>query len=201
MIDEEGVVQEDVQYTTPDGQVNLYVGDGTTALTEGGEPLQFIEVQKVCEGLPPPPPGAIRLGCAYDFGPDGATFDPPITITLSYNPASIPEGVAEEDLFVAFYDVSTGQWVVLPSTVDTENNTITVKVSGFTKFAVYSPALTPTPTPTETPTPTPPAEDEANNWLIIGPIIAVILIGIVVYWWLRRRGKSEESEGSESQAE
>ena len=193
------MVQEDVQQSAFDGTLEINVGDGTTALTEGGEPLQSIEVQKVCEGLPPPPPGAIRLGCAYDFGPDGATFDPPITITLNYDPASIPEGVAEEDLFVAFYDVSTGQWVVLPSTVDTENNTITVEVSGFTKFAVYSPA--PTPTPTETPTPTPPAEGEANNWLIIGPIIAVILIGIVVYWWLRRRGKSEESEESESQAE
>ena len=192
------MVQEDVQQSAFDGTLEVSVGDGTTALTEAGEPLQSIEVHKVCEGLPPPPPGAIRLGCAYDFRPDRATFEPPITITLSYNPASIPEGVAEEDLFVAFYDVSTGQWVVLPSTVDTENNTITVEVSGFTKFAVYSPAPTPTPTPTETPTPTPPAEDEANNWLIIGPIIAVILIGIVVSWWLRRSGGSEESEESES---
>lgn len=189
-------MQADIQYTTSDGQVNLYVGSGTKAQTEGDEPLQSIVVQKICEGLPPPPPGAIRLGCAFDFGPDGATFDPPITITLNYDPASIPEGVAEEDLFIAFYNVPTGQWVTLPSTVDTEDNTVTVEVSGFTMFAIYSPATTPTPTPTP-----PPAEGETNIWVIIGPIIAVILIGIVVYWWLRRRGKSEESEESESQAE
>jgi len=33
----------------------------------------------------------------YDLGPDGATFDPPITLMIMYDPDEIPEGYNEED--------------------------------------------------------------------------------------------------------
>jgi hypothetical protein len=198
-VDEEGVVQEDVQQSTFYGWLAISVDSGTEALTEGQEPLQEITIEEICFGFPPPPANAYVVGCVYDFGPEGATFDPPITITLNYDPGLIPEGVAEEDLVIALYDAATGQWTVLPSIVDTENNTITAQVSEFTMFAVYSAAPAPTPTPTPTPTPPPatptptptPAEEVGTNiGVIIGPIIAVILIALIAYWWLKRRGEA-----------
>ena len=193
------MVQQDVQQSAFYGWLEISVDSGTEALTEGQEPLQEITIEEICFGFPPPPANAYVVGCAYDFGPEGATFDPPITITLNYDPGLIPEGVAEEDLVIALYDAATGEWTVLPSIVDTENNTITAQVSGFTMFAVYSPAPpapTPTPTPTPppatpTPTPTPAEEDGAPVGAIVGGIIGgLIILGLIVYFVMRRRGEA-----------
>ncbi len=44
--------------------------------------------------VPPTPPEDFSvIGLVYDFGPNGATFDPPITLTITYDPALIPEGL------------------------------------------------------------------------------------------------------------
>ena len=93
---------------------------------------------------PPPPEDRSIIGLAYDFGPDGATFDPSITLTRSYDPNDIPEGVAEEDLVLAWYDEAADKWVELDCAVDTENNTITASIEHFTTFAIIG-MVTPTP--------------------------------------------------------
>ena len=184
-------VQHDIVYSVLDGQAVLTIAKGTTALTATGGPLHSISVVEVCFGYPPPPAGAYIIGCAYDYKPDGATFIPPITMTLKYDPGKVPAGFDESKLVIAFYDTATSMWVVYPSVVDTVNHTITARISHFTLFAVYAaaPAATPTPTPTiaPTPTPTPGACDELNTWVIIGSVIAVIVIGLAAYSFLRKR--------------
>jgi len=194
-VDDEGVVQEDVEESVFFGMVDISIGDGTIALTEDGEPLQEITVEEICFGFPAPPAGAYVVGCVYDFLPDGATFDPPITITLHYDPGQVAAlGLAEENLKIALYNAATGEWQVLDSIVDTENNIITAEVSEFTMFAVYSPApaATPTPTPvpvTPTPTAAPGEEGGANVGAIVGGIIGgLIVIALIVYFIMRRRG-------------
>jgi len=191
-VNDDGVVQEDVAYDAGDDTLSAHIASGTVAKDATGKALETITVDLVCFGYPPPPANAYVIGCAYDFGPEGATFDPPITITLKYDPGLIPAGIAETDLCIAYYDQSKGKWVKLVSTVDTVNKVITAEVSGFTMFAVYAeapaPTETPTPPPTATPTPTPEPEAGTNIGVIIGPIIAVIIIGIVAYLLLRRRG-------------
>ena len=50
---------------------------------------------------------------------------PPITLTWSYDLAVIPEGIAAENLVIAYY--VDGEWIELEScVVDTESMTITV---------------------------------------------------------------------------
>ena len=47
-------------------------------------------------GLPteePPIPGT-----AFDFGPDGIVFEEPVTLTIGYDQANVPQGVPEEEL-------------------------------------------------------------------------------------------------------
>jgi hypothetical protein len=177
VIDEEGVIRESVTYRTDDGALEIEIGAGTTALKADGEPLQAITVKMVCDNIPPPPVGAYIIGCVYDLGPDGATFDPPITVRLYYDPDKVPEGIAEKDLVIAYYNVSTQQWVVLPSTVDTDTHTITAETDHLTLFAVYAEAAAGGP------------EGEAGTsiWIIVGPVIAVIVLGIVAYWLLKRK--------------
>jgi hypothetical protein len=90
----------------------------------------------IMDDPPPPPADANVIGLAYNFEPSGATFDPPVTLEYTYDPANIPEGVAEKDLVVAWYNAETGEWVELDCVVDTENHTITASVPHFTTFAI-----------------------------------------------------------------
>lgn len=135
-----------VTATSEDELCTLTIPRGTVGLTEELEPLD--EITMVMKDEPPPPPEDVHIvGLAYDLGPDGATFDTPITLEYTYDLGDIPEGVAEEDLVIAYYDEEAGKWVELPSTVDPETNTITASVSHFTTFAIIARRPVPPPPP------------------------------------------------------
>ena len=117
-----------------DGICRLTIPAGTVGLTEELEPLTIITML-IMDDPPTPPEHAHVIGLFYDFQPSGATFEPPVTLTFSYDPADIPEGIAEEDLVIAYYDQKAGKWVNLEGTVDPGRNTITASISHFTAFA------------------------------------------------------------------
>ncbi len=135
-VSDDGAFTETVVAESFDGKVELTIDEGTIGLVEG-EPLSEISMTEM-EEPPAPPTDSSVIGLVYDFGPDGATFDPPITLTFNYDPALIPEGVAEENLAIAMWDAEAGEWVNLVSTVDPEANTTTAKVSHFTAFTVLA---------------------------------------------------------------
>ncbi|GAI46454.1 unnamed protein product, partial [marine sediment metagenome] len=113
-----GVFTQDVTAESEDGKVALTIEEGTIGLTEEGEPLSEISITEV-EDPPPPPADASIVGLTYELGPDGATFDPPITLTFTYDPDEIPAGVSEEDLVIAIWDADAGVWIELEGcTVD-----------------------------------------------------------------------------------
>ncbi len=211
-IDSEGVIQETFTATSEDGKLTLTIEEGTIALDKDGEPLSSL-MADVDPSPPDPPEGGNIIGLAYDFGPDGATFEPPITFAWSYDPDALPEGVAEEDLVIAYYDEDAGEWVELDCVVDTENNTITASVSHFTTFAVIARAappppeeeeVAPAPPEEEEVVPAPPEEEEVVpppeeeevvpevpapiNWPLIGGIIAaVVVVALLIYFLVIRR--------------
>ncbi len=157
IITEEGVFTESATAGSEDGRVELTIDEGTTGLTAEGEPLSEITVD--WEPDPAAPSADVRIiGFAYDLGPDGATFDPSITIAFTYDEADIPEGVDEEDLVIEFWDEDVGEWVSLECTVDPATNTITASVSHFTAFAItaYVPPVVPAPPVPAPPVPAPP---------------------------------------------
>jgi hypothetical protein len=88
---------------------------------------------------------------AYSFGPTGSQFNPPINITLAFDPATLPPGTRVNKLQVAWWDGT--KWTKLSSVVDLATNTITAQVSHFTDFAIIgeqeatSPAAPPPPAP------------------------------------------------------
>ena len=137
-VDENGAFTEEVIAESEDGNVGLTIDEGTTGLTEDGEPLSEISIIEM-EEPPAPPEDSSIIGLTYDIGPDGATFDQPITITLSYDPDEIPEGVNEEDLVIAMWDEDAGEWVILEGcTVDPVTHTVTAPVSHFTVFSIIA---------------------------------------------------------------
>ena len=136
-IDSSGIVQETVEFTSPSGEVTITIPEGTMALDEEGEPLTELTAE-TSENPPPPPEDTTVIGLSYDFGPDGATFNPPLSLTFTYDPDTLPEGVSAEDLVIAFYDTAAGEWVTLVSVVNTETNTITASVSHFCCFSLVA---------------------------------------------------------------
>ncbi|GAI91266.1 unnamed protein product, partial [marine sediment metagenome] len=135
LIDSEGKILKTIEATSEDGNLTITIPEDTIALDKHGKPLSTLTTE-VDPSPPDPPEGANIIGLVYDFGPSGATFAPPITFTWSYDPDDLPEGVAEEDLVIAYYDEDAGEWVECECTVDTETHTITASVSHFTIFAI-----------------------------------------------------------------
>ncbi|MFC1966544.1 CARDB domain-containing protein, partial [Chloroflexota bacterium] len=123
---------------SPDNKSKLTIDEGTKGLTREGNPLTRIAITEMGEP-PAPPENSSTVGLTYDLGPDGASFDPPIALTLTYEENQIPPGVAEEKLSIATWDESASEWVMLTgSTVDPETNTITAPVSHFTAFSILA---------------------------------------------------------------
>ncbi|MCJ7654043.1 MAG: hypothetical protein MUO97_01875 [Dehalococcoidia bacterium] len=114
--------------SSADGAVKLILKANTTVSIQG----QSLTVTK--ETSPPSLPADTKLIVAYKFSPDNATFEPPLTLTLKYDLAALPAGVAESGLFIAYWDGS--KWSALSSSVDTQAKVMTAQISHFSVFAI-----------------------------------------------------------------
>jgi len=161
-ISDTGEIQESIEIssTLPGGKVTISINDGTIALDNDGNPLTNLTSD--ANLTPPPAPEDCTVYIACNFGPDGATFDPPIVLTFEYTPADLPENTDEESLVIAFYDSSVGEWVLLDSEVDTVNHTITASVSHFTPFAILVPQVESAP-PETPPSALPDSDSEEDS--------------------------------------
>ena len=178
-------------------EFNLVIPAGTLMLDANGNPLAEICFELL--STPPVPEGWSMVGRAIEFEPSGATFDPALTMTINYNPANVPEGASESDIVLAYYDGA--KWVHLGTTVNAAADTATASISHFTPFALLvelpppppepapppapEPAPAPAPAPPPPPPPAPPAEPASMWWIWV--IVGVVVVGIVVWIFMRRR--------------
>ena len=141
VVTEEGVFTEAVTTESEGGRGKLTIEKDTVGKTEQGESLSEIWIIEIDKELPAPPEGTVTAGVIYDAGPHGATFDPPITITVSYD---MPPWVSEATLVIVLWDENAGEWVPLAGcTVDTVNDTISAPVFHFSRYTVIAPILEP----------------------------------------------------------
>jgi hypothetical protein len=76
---------------------------------------------------------------AYNFGPSGTQFNQPVTITLSYDPAQLPNGLMPT--FLRLYLRDGAGWDSIPgSTVDTVAHTVTGTTTHFSGFTPCGPS-------------------------------------------------------------
>jgi uncharacterized repeat protein (TIGR02543 family) len=130
-----GTYTADVAVLSTDNNAVLFIPAGVTGKTAGGQPLDDILIVPI-SAPPPPPDGRVIIGIAYEFYPDGATFSPPATLTFTFNADSLPP---DTEPVIAWYDKAAGTWVQCDDCViDYVNQTISVKVSHFTGFAVLT---------------------------------------------------------------
>jgi hypothetical protein len=148
-VDSQGKVKTSAQATSADGTVSLSIDKDTIILDKDGEPIQLIQAT-IDPNPPPSPEDATKVGPVYDLAPQGAIFNPPIKLTLTYDPKELPEGLSENDVYIACYE--DGKWEMLRyKQVDTESHRIATRVDHFAKYAVLipinqgTPILTPEP--------------------------------------------------------
>lgn len=96
--------------------------------------------------LPIAPWGTLISG--FDFGPSGTVFATPATLTVPYDPATLPAGLSASALRLARED--NGVWITLfGSMVNATTYTVSAPVRHFTRFALVAAAdQTPPPPPT-----------------------------------------------------
>jgi len=81
--DATGALTQDIQVVSDDGMAVLKLPSGTKVLDAHGQPPAAITV--TATRLPLRTDSA-WVGLAYEFGPAGATLDPPAPLTISYDP-------------------------------------------------------------------------------------------------------------------
>ena len=186
--DSNGIVQSTYTEESSDGKAKLTIPKGTMVFDADGKPLKSVSISSTQLG------GTIL---AYNLGPDGATFDPKVTLIFEFDPSDVPVG---KTVVIKVYDGT--EWISLETTVDTSTNTATAKVSHFSVFALFGepkhvigssmidqiPESTATAIPAhidETPVVSQPAEETpAIPWIwlmLIMLAIAVIVIGAAYY--------------------
>jgi hypothetical protein len=149
----------------------LNLPKGTVVLSQDSSPLTYVKVTEKTPGASSPLDTTKVVGLLYDMAPDGATFDPPVPVKISYNPATMPVGAGEEDLVIAYWDSDARKWVpVNESQVDIKGHLVIARISHFSTYAVVvyqppalagsTPAIssvitTSSPTPAQSSTPAP----------------------------------------------
>ncbi|MFC1988312.1 CARDB domain-containing protein [Chloroflexota bacterium] len=128
----QGIVQNSLRLHVTAADAFLDILSGTKMLTASGNAMSSLTASEVAAPSDPPAGKAVVL--AVDFKPDGATFTPPITLAIDFDSASLPEGMAVEEVYIAYWDGSA--WQALPSTLNMMINRVSAKVSHFTEFVV-----------------------------------------------------------------
>jgi len=131
-----GIFNDGFTAESYDGTCKLSINPGTTGMIEGGEPLSELTIARM-EHPPSPPTDFSIIDFAYNSGPDGATFDPPINLTFTYYEILIPDGMTENNLALAIWDGMSDKWVIVEDyAVDPATNTITAPITHLAAFAI-----------------------------------------------------------------
>ena len=134
----DGRFTDDVTAESEDGKFILYFPEDTIGLNIYGYPLRSVSI-KGSDSYPGPPEYYKIIPPVYYVTPDGATFEPPIELTISYDASLLPEQLAEKNLVVATCNISNNEWEILESIVGPEKDTIKSNVGHFSLFAVLAP--------------------------------------------------------------
>ena len=165
-VNNQGVLQQSASVSSLDGVVTIDIPLDATLLDSAGNPLTNISVAPIAP--PADPPADYQILKTFAFTPNGATFDPGITITISFDPATVPAG---KTVVIAFYNAATAKWEFITGTINADNTaTFTV-----THFSVYSLMYNNA------------AKSSTSVWIWVLIGIGALLVLLLAIWLLRRR--------------
>jgi hypothetical protein len=134
--DVNGRLLETVDITLSDGVLNIRIPERTIISGQDHKRLKALDID-LSEIIPVTSDDTCLLGAVYTILPDRTTFNPSITLTWEYALIDLPEGINEEDLFLAYYNENSGEWTRLYGVIDTVNHTITTEINHPTTLAAF----------------------------------------------------------------
>lgn len=127
----------DAKVDSGDKKVHIQINKGVEAKTHNGKPINSISIQNNITTTEPISSTNI-IGSSYEFGPNGAMFNPSINLTIAYDPTLLPEGYKETDLVIGYWNQETGIWEEMDSIINVESNTASVDITHFSTYAVIA---------------------------------------------------------------
>ncbi len=137
-VDSGGRFTDDLTVKSENGQAAVYIPEGTIGLDSTGNRLDVVSIQEE-SSYPEPPRDYAIVSPVYEMGPDGATFEAPVQISIKYDPAMLPEMLAEKNLVAATCASFSNEWQVLDTTADPNNDVVRFQTGHFSYFAVLAP--------------------------------------------------------------
>ena len=138
LLDGEGRLLESATLASPDGIVILSIDQGTSLLGKEREPLSSMWLKTESEQSDPPEDSHI-IGAVYGLGPQDAILSRALELTISYGPNELPQGVSENDVYIAPYDEDAGWGKYSYKRVDTERHRVTTQIDRMTRYAILAP--------------------------------------------------------------
>ncbi|MDY6864872.1 MAG: NosD domain-containing protein [Halobacteriota archaeon] len=121
--DNSGYVKSTAIISSEDGVSMITIPEGTTALDGNGKSLKLVTISPISLD------GTLS---AFNYGPEGATFVPDVTIKIKFDPNDLSKG---DTVVIKVFDGV--EWTSLETSVDFTENTATAKVSHFSIFALF----------------------------------------------------------------
>lgn len=130
-----GKVLKDFTAISDDKNFTLFIPAETIALGENGKRLSSLTVEKDTSSFNSTE-GTEIITPVYNFGPDNATFDSPITLTLAYDLSQFPE-VGEDLLYFASYNTGNASWgESIEIAPNTTQHTFTASINHFSAYTI-----------------------------------------------------------------
>jgi len=180
------MVQGDIELSSPDQSLTLSIADGTKITGADGGLVQSISASPIA-----PPAGypGYHILKAFDFEPAGASFDPGITITISFNEADVPTGAT---LLLALYNETAGEWMLVAG-CNNDNGTATFEISHFSIYSLIYDDDSPSPASAG-----PGDKGLSSNELIAtgiaAALIAALIVALVIHQMRVRRHATEPAK-------
>lgn len=80
---------------------------------------------------------ALGASIGIDISAGGLQPMKPVRLTMTYDPALLPAGQDARRLLIARYDEASGQWVMVPSAVDTSGKVIVATLDHFSSYSPF----------------------------------------------------------------
>ena len=140
-LNQTGVFNQEVEAKSDDGMINIIIPAGTSAKTAEDITLDYVTLAPITqdEQYKPTNAGGNVVGLTYNLEPDGSTFNPPITLSIKYDPTLISGGATESKLVVGYWNETEKVWMPLSnSKVDSIRCTVSAPISHFSVYAILS---------------------------------------------------------------
>jgi len=125
-----GILQQNVVLSSLDDSITINISKGAELLDAAGKPLTNISVAPIAP--PADAPEDYHILKSFNFDPDGAEFDPGITITISFDASAVADG---ETVVLAFYNETNDEWEFVEGT-DNGDGTASFIITHFSAYSL-----------------------------------------------------------------